>query len=315
MGRRRPPRFNALLPIAKASGPTSHDVVDMARRALSERRIGHTGTLDPMAEGLLLLCVGRCTRLQQHLLGWDKTYRGVIRLGQCTDTYDAEGEPVGEPRTVPNLDDDCLRDLERRFSGSYDQIPPPYSAKKVAGRKLYELARRGETPEVAPRTVTVHHLGIERTGNDTLEIEVRADTGFYVRSLAHELGETLGCGGHLKRLVRTRIGPFELSAALTQESMESAASPEDILEHPAWVPLDEVPLPYPEAELNPVAAERFLHGQEVVVTRTGDTGIEAGNLMAVRHRGALLGIGTVQHVMARGRTVGIQPSVVIAAPQ
>ena len=127
MGRRRPSRFHGLLPVAKLSGPTSHDVVDMARKALKERRIGHTGTLDPMAEGLLLLCVGQATRLQQFLLEWDKTYLGTVQLGHATTTYDAEGEPK-EPRgEVPDLGPGDLAELEQRFSGTIDQIPPPYS--------------------------------------------------------------------------------------------------------------------------------------------------------------------------------------------
>ena len=143
--RRHPPRFSGLLPVIKEAGPTSHDVVDMARRALKERRIGHTGTLDPMAEGLLLLCVGHATRLQQYLLGWPKTYHGVVRLGFATTTYDREGEEA-EPRgEAPVCDSDVLAGLQERFSGTFDQVPPPYSAKKVDGRSSRSSPNRSRS--------------------------------------------------------------------------------------------------------------------------------------------------------------------------
>jgi tRNA pseudouridine55 synthase len=313
MSRRRPPKFSGLLPVAKSSGPTSHDVVDLARRALGERRIGHTGTLDPMAEGLLLLCVGRATRLQQHLLAFDKTYRGVVRLGCATDTYDAEGEPVGSTAEVPTLDADTLRGLEARFSGTYDQVPPPYSAKKVEGRKMYELAREGREVRPEPRTVTVHDLSLTAVDERHVMATVRADSGYYVRSLAHDLGAALGCGGHLRELLRLRIGPFDVEASIPQGDLVEGGSAEDILEHPSWIPMDRIPLPYPEAELNATAAGLFLHGQEVVVTRAADEGLRAADRLTVRHAGRLLGVGLVQHVMARGRTVSLRPNVVVGA--
>jgi tRNA pseudouridine55 synthase len=313
VSRRRPPKFSGLLPVAKASGPTSHDVVDLARRALGERRIGHTGTLDPMAGGLLLLCVGKATRLQQHLLEFDKTYRGVVRLGRATDTYDAEGEPVGAAREVPELSPDTLRSLEARFTGVTDQVPPPYSAKKVAGKKLYELARAGKDVQPEPRSVTAHELTLEPLDERHLVATVRADSGYYVRSLAHDLGVALGCGGHLRELLRLRIGPFEVEDALPQEQLIEVQSADQVLEGEHWIPMDRIPLPFPETDLNPTAADRFVHGQEVVVTRDGDDGLTAGDRMAVRHRQRLLGVGQVQHVMARGRTVSLRPYVVLAA--
>ena len=129
MSRRRPSHWNGLLPVFKKTGPTSHDIVDIARRGLKERRIGHTGTLDPMAEGLLLLCVGRATRLPQYLLKWDKAYRGRVRLGWATDTYDAEGERVGDTQQTETLSPGQISELEERFSGRFEQMPPAYSAK------------------------------------------------------------------------------------------------------------------------------------------------------------------------------------------
>jgi tRNA pseudouridine55 synthase len=299
--------------VVKASGPTSHDVVDAARRALKERRIGHTGTLDPMAEGLLLLCVGHATRLQQFLLGWPKTYRGVVRLGFSTTTYDREGdrrEPADDP---PAIDAATLDRLTATFSGTFDQLPPPYSAKKVDGKKLYELARRGQHVDIEPKRVTVHSLSLRSERPDEIDLTVTASTGFYVRSLAHDMGSELGCGGYLHHLERISIGPFDIAEALPQERLERAGSPAEIIESDAWIPLGRAPLPYADVAVNPTAVDRFSHGQEIVVFRTGDDVIESGDQVVVRSTdGELIGIGTVSAVLARGRTLNIHPSMVLA---
>lgn len=231
MSPRRPPRWHGLLPVYKRAGPTSHDVVDIARKALGERRIGHTGTLDPMAEGLLVLCVGMATRLQSYLLEWDKTYRGLIRLGSATTTYDREGEPIEPSGPVPEVDQATLDRLASRFVGEIEQVPPPFSAKKVGGRKLYELARSGEAVQVAAKKVRVHSLTLSPTEPGQLSLEVRTSSGFYVRSLAHDVGLDLGCGAHLEHLQRVAIGPYELADAMPQEQL-SAATTEQVLESP-----------------------------------------------------------------------------------
>lgn len=311
MSRRRPSRIHGLLPIRKRPGPTSHDVVDMARGALQERRIGHTGTLDPMAEGLLLLCVGQATRLQQFLLHWDKTYRGEIKLGAATTTYDAEGE-LRDPRGAPpELGRDLLQRLQDEFSGTIEQVPPPYSAKKVAGRKMYELARSGEEVTPEPKTVEVRELRLEAMSRDVLALEVRTSTGCYVRSLAHDIGCHIGCGGYLQHLRRLSIGPYSSDDALDQEVLQAASDPEQITGGPHWIPLDRVALPFPGVELNPAASARFVHGQEVVVFRNADDDVTTGSKITVRGAGGkLMGIGTVQAVLARGRTLNIAPSMV-----
>ncbi len=315
MSRRRPSRWHGLLPVVKAAGPTSHDVVDMARKALKERRIGHTGTLDPMAEGLLLLCVGTATRLQQYLLGWDKTYRGLIRLGRATTTYDREGEPTEPSGAVPALGTEDLRQLEETFTGEISQVPPPFSAKKVDGKKLYELARTGRAPSVEPKAVTVHELRLEMEAPDLLAFTVRTSTGFYVRSMAHDIGARLGCGAHLERLERTAIGPYRTEEALPQEVLTRAATPEDVLHHPAWVPLEKIALPFPSLDLNPAAEDRFRHGGEVILLRRGDDPLAAEDLVAVRGLGGtLVGVGGVASVLARGRTVVVRPKMVLAGP-
>jgi tRNA pseudouridine55 synthase len=309
---RRPSRWHGVLPVYKNAGPTSHDVVDMARRALRERRIGHTGTLDPMAEGLLLLCIGQAARLQQYLMRWEKSYRGQLRLGNATTTYDIEGkrmDPQGDP---PSLDRSELDRLERLFKGVITQVPPPYSAKKVAGKKLYELARSGQQPTVEPKQVTVHDLRLVPVEPDLLTIDVKASTGFYVRTLAHDLGIEIGCGAHLHHLCRAAIGPYVATDALAQQTLETVDRPESIIDGPAWIPIDEVTLPFPAVALNTSATERFVHGQEVIVFRAGQEPLQSGSEVAVRDPGdQLLGVGTVQAVLARGRTVSLRPTVVL----
>ena len=312
MSRRRPARFHGLLPVFKKAGPTSHDVVDMARKALRERRIGHTGTLDPMAEGLLLLCVGQATRLQQFLLLWDKTYKGEIKLGHATTTYDNEGEVIEPACTPPPLDQGSLDRITERFHGEIQQVPPPYSAKKIAGKKLYELARSGETVTPEPKTVVVHEFQLSPAGDDLLSLLVRTSSGFYVRSLAHDIGTALGCGGHLHHLHRSAIGPYSADRALSQETLLNAESAEEIVNGDAWIPLEKVELPFPEIELNPAAVQRFTHGQEVVVLNAGPSDLEKDSKVIVRDaENHLLGIASVRSVLARGRTLNIAPSMVL----
>ncbi len=313
MSRRRPSRWHGLLPVRKKTGPTSHDIVDIARRSLKERRIGHTGTLDPMAEGLLLLCVGRATRLQQYLLKWDKAYRGRVRLGWMTDTYDAEGERVGDTVAPTMLSKERIHELEEKFSGIFDQFPPPYSAKKVGGKKLYELARQGQDVEIEPKTVEVHSLQLQQEEADNLIVEVETESGFYVRSLAHDIGRELGWGAHLRRLERTRIGPFLVEDAISQDELEKARDPETVIEGTHWIPLARIPLPFPSVDVNPTAASRFTHGQEIVVLRSGTETLEPNGPIAVRNGDEFLGIGEVTSIVARGRTVSLRPSLVLAA--
>jgi tRNA pseudouridine55 synthase len=311
---RRPSRWHGLLPVHKRSGLTSHDVVDIARRALRERRIGHTGTLDPMAEGLLLLCVGQATRLQRYLMNWPKTYEGEIRLGHATTTYDREGESTDPRGAVPDLDRPTLDHLERQFTGSISQVPPPYSAKKVAGKKLYELARGGQQMTVDPKTVTVHDMELELSERDVIKVRVTTSTGFYVRSLAHDIGVKIACGAFLDHLRRVSMGPFTLTEAVEQASLEDTTDPADIIDGPAWIPIDRIQLPLPSVDLNRGSVERFVHGQEVVVFRAGKDPVEVDSEVAVRDpSNRLLGIGRVHNVLARGRTIGLRPAVVLQA--
>lgn len=314
MSRRKPSKFNGLLPVYKTAGPTSHDVVDMARKALGERRIGHTGTLDPLAEGLLLLCVGNATRLQQFLLKWDKRYLGEVLLGHATTTYDSEGEATDPRGTPPVLGESDIERLETLFRGEIEQVPPPYSAKKIQGKKMYELARNGEEVHPEPKTVRVEEISISAKPPDVLAVDATTSTGFYVRSLAHDIGVELGCGGFLKHLHRASIGPYTAAEALPQDALEAAEAPEDVIGSPAWIPIERIALPFVEIELNSTAAERFVHGQEVVVFCPGSSETESGARVVVRNNDKnLLGIGSVRTVLARGRTLNIAPDMVIEA--
>jgi tRNA pseudouridine55 synthase len=312
MSRRKTPRWNGLLPISKQSGPTSHDVVDMARKALGERRVGHTGTLDPMARGLLLLCVGRATRLQRYLLHWPKSYHGLIRLGRATTTYDGEGDPIDPQGSPPELDEATVGRLAATFSGTIEQLPPPFSAKKVSGKKLYELARDGKSVPVEPKSVTVSHLELDVQAPDLLSVTLTCSTGFYVRTLAHDIGLELGCGAHLHHLERVSIGPYCAADALAQEDLTACDRPEDIIESSCWSRLSDIKLPFSEINLNPEAAHRFQHGQAVVVFRATPDGATVGDCVAVRSQtGDLLGVGTIHNLLARGRTLTVHPSMVL----
>jgi tRNA pseudouridine55 synthase len=209
--------LSGVLVVDKPAGVTSHDVVAVARRALNERSIGHTGTLDPMATGVLPLAIGKATRLVRFLSAADKDYDAVIRFGRATDTYDATGTTTAESPQRPTrtaLDIGLLA-----LAGSYDQLPPPYSAKKVGGHRAYALARRAEPVELKPVPVTVSRAVLTAFDEDTASVSITCSSGFYVRSFAHELGRRLGCGACLEALRRTRSGEFTLDRAVTLDEL------------------------------------------------------------------------------------------------
>jgi len=205
--------MDAALVIDKPEGMTSHDVVNRVRRILKERSVGHLGTLDPMATGVLPLLVGRYTRLAQFFERADKSYEGEIRLGFSTDTYDATGEPASSPADI-QVTLEQVRDSAKQFVGKIEQQPPPYSAKKVAGVPAYKLARKGEAPELKTVAVEVKSFEVVDLAGDRLRFRAKVSAGTYVRTLAHELGQGLGCGGHLSSLRRTAAGQFGIEAAV-----------------------------------------------------------------------------------------------------
>ena len=258
--------MNGLLVLDKPAGYTSHDVVDIVRRATGERSIGHLGTLDPMATGVLPLLLGKYTRLAQFFSTADKTYEGSIRFGFATDTFDAEGVPASEPKPLA-LSLDELRVLAQRFRGEMLQTPPIFSAKKIGGVPAHKLARAGKPVEVKPALISIHRfelLSLQVTSpagmGASFEIEVSA--GGYVRSVAHDLGQLAGCGAHLSALRRTQAGPFTLAQAITVEELKQlAGTPEAIqrkLPHPRTL-LPDMPCVTVDEE----AAGRLRNGMQV----------------------------------------------------
>ena len=222
---------SGVLIVDKPAGMTSHDVVARVRRLASERAVGHLGTLDPMATGVLPLVLGRMTRLAQFYVASEKSYEGEIRFGFSTDTYDAEGEPVGEPQPV-TLTLDQVRAGAARFRGSIQQIPPPFSAKKIAGVPAYKLARKKKEVELKPIQVEVREFEILSLEGDRARFRARVASGTYLRSVAHDLGQLLGVGAHLATLRRTRVGEFGLEDAHTLEQIEQAEDIESLFIHP-----------------------------------------------------------------------------------
>jgi tRNA pseudouridine55 synthase len=215
--------IHGMLNVCKARGYTSHDVVAVVRRALGTRRVGHAGTLDPLAEGVLPICVGRYTRLVDLLGDTDKGYYAEVLLGARTATDDAEGEIV-EQRPVPLLTVDALAPVLDAFRGPIIQVPPAFSAIKVAGKRAYDLARRGDALELAGRPVTIHRLDVVAWEPPRLTLLVVCSKGTYIRSIARDLGEALGCGAHLTRLVRLWVGSFGLETAISLEEIQAAAA-------------------------------------------------------------------------------------------
>ena len=201
------------------AGPTSHDVVDTVRRALGTDRVGHLGTLDPFAAGLLVIVVGRATRLAPFAAAWTKAYDGVIRLGTTTSTDDATGVPVATSDAWRDIDAEQVERVLATFRGAYDQRPPAYSAVKVAGERAYRRARRGEAVALPARRVEVTELVLVRCAPPDVSFRARVSGGTYLRSLARDVGEALGCGAHLAALTRTEVGPYRLAAAVAPEAV------------------------------------------------------------------------------------------------
>jgi tRNA pseudouridine55 synthase len=238
---------NGLLVIDKPGGMTSHDVVGRLRRITGEKSIGHLGTLDPMATGVLPLLLGRYTRLAQYFSSLEKSYTGLIRFGFSTNTYDAEGVPDGPdrwPEASVSLTLASVRAAARRFDGEIEQMPPAYSAKKIAGTPAYKLAREGKPVELKTAKVHINHFAIVRFEGAEACFEMSISAGGYVRSVAHELGQDLGCGAHLSSLRRTQAGAFTLSDAHTLDELDSLAGNLETVEtrciHPRTL-LPEIP--------------------------------------------------------------------------
>lgn len=218
---------SGVLLIDKAPGMTSHDVVAIARRQLKIKKIGHCGTLDPMATGLLMLVINRATKIQDLLMSENKQYVGTLTLGATTSSQDRQGE-ILEEREVPELSEKEIRAAFEEFTGNFEQIPPMVSAIKKDGVALYKLARKGLEVERAPRPVFVTRYEVERVALPEVDFTVDCSKGFYVRTYAHDIGQKLGCGAHLSALRRTRSGRFDLERAVPVEKLK-VASQEELL--------------------------------------------------------------------------------------
>lgn len=246
------------LNVYKPKGKTSHDVVAILRRLTKVKQIGHTGTLDPFAEGVLPICIGKATRLIEYLAD-DKAYVGTVKLGVATTTYDTEGEVVKTSEGKITRDD--LENILDKFRGEIEQVPPIYSAIKVNGKKLYEYARKGEEVKIEPRRVTIFRLDLLSFDyeNQTAELYIECSKGTYIRSIANDLGEVLGVGGHLIKLVRVKAGDFVLEHSVRLEDMKDAQDVERYLKSPIEY------LNYPKYEINDAEKAKVSNGVSVCV--------------------------------------------------
>lgn len=296
-----PVAFDGVLVIDKPAGPTSHDIVACVRRTLSLKKVGHLGTLDPLATGVLPLVVGRATRLASLLAGASKQYDAVIRLGLITDTYDITGTVVGgadAPRPDPTSAEidglqpspETIAHAAAGFVGSYPQRPPPFSAKKIDGVRAYDLARRRQPVEVTPAQVTVEALTVLSIDGPRVRCRIACSSGFYIRSLAHDLGDALGCGGCLETLRRERHGPFNLQAAVPLAQ---------IVEKSAWVATQFVPMgsllpSIPAVVVSDQGARRAAHGNPLRVADMVPAARlplpNAGRVRVLDERGRLLAV-------------------------
>ncbi|MCE8022298.1 tRNA pseudouridine(55) synthase TruB [Halomonas sp. MCCC 1A11036] len=285
--RRRGLPINGVLLLDKPKGASSNHALQRVRRLLQAQKAGHTGTLDPMATGLLPVCLGEATKFSAHLLEADKVYRTRVQLGAVTDTGDAEGEVV-ERCAVPSLTVANVERVLERFRGEIEQVPPMYSALKHQGRKLYELAREGKSVERAVRRVTVYDARLLAFEGDTFELEVRVSKGTYIRTLAEDIGRALGCGAHITALRRLATGPFDSEGMLPLEALEALPSQSE--REAALLPVDVLVAHLSKLEVDECARQRLMHGQAASVDAAGE---KTGKLTRLYCDETFLGLGVV----------------------
>jgi tRNA pseudouridine55 synthase len=282
--------MDGVVVVDKPRGISSHDAVQRLRRLLGTRRVGHLGTLDPLATGVLPLVVEKATRLAQFFLHHDRAYEASIRIGFATTTYDSEGDPTSEPQDV-QLDEQAVALALDAFRGRFEQTPPPVSAKKISGVPAYKLARKNVEVTLDPVEVEVYELDLLEVECDTLRIRMRCSTGTYVRSLAHDLGKILGPGGHVTELRRTEVGELDLSMAHTFDDIErlkARGAIEDAFVDPASL-LPEMPA----QRVDEAAATHILHGRDFRVLAFPN-GPGARRVKAIGPDGRLLAIGELR---------------------
>jgi tRNA pseudouridine55 synthase len=305
----RQARYDGILLVDKKSGITSHDVVDKVRRRVGVKKAGHTGTLDPLATGLLILCIGKATRLQAYLMGMEKTYEGAIQFGWATDSYDAEGVPAGE-KNEANVEGVDFAPLLEKFRGPIEQMPPAFSAKKIDGVRAYELARKGLEVKLTPKQVTIYEFDITGVTGSTAQFRVRSSAGTYMRSIAHDLGAAAGIPAHLKNLRRTAIGNFRVENAIPFEALDTLSA-EAIVTAPQYQPLSEVDLPLEKIRIDWPQQAKLMSGQSFILTPTMP--LRVNDLIALGNpHDQLVAIAEVANVLREGGPVEVKPKVVLA---
>jgi tRNA pseudouridine55 synthase len=283
-------RYNGILPVHKEAGPTSHDVVNRVRRLTGAEKVGHTGTLDPMATGLLLLCLGQATKLSRFISDWDKRYLAEVTLGQRSDTMDGDGR-LEASGPVPDLTEADVKNVLSRFTGRITQTVPAYSAVKLDGRRMYDYARKGKAVTAPEREIEIKSLELKSFEPPRMALEALCSKGTYIRSLADDIGRELGCGGYLSALMRLAVGPFEAVAALSVDEIAKRHEADELAG--AILPVEQV-LDFPVVRTRTQARELIRHG----AVMGGDDilgwhgSFAAGDLISVAdERGIILAIG------------------------
>jgi tRNA pseudouridine55 synthase len=282
--------MNGAIIVDKPAGWTSHDVVNKIRRIAGTKKVGHLGTLDPSATGVLPMLLNRATRLAQYFSAGDKVYEGVIRFGFATDTYDADGQPAG-PDLAPELDMEQVERALAPCSGTFPQTPPPISAKKIEGQPAYKLARKNIAVELPPVEVSVHSIEILSVDASSVALRVACSPGTYLRSIAHEAGRVLGCGAHLARLRRLASGPFVISQARTLEQLAELAEAGRLAE--ALIPAAKLLPELPTEVVDTLTETQIRQGRDFRVSPFSRRG-EARLVKAVSRDGELVAIGEIR---------------------
>jgi tRNA pseudouridine55 synthase len=279
--------MDGALVIDKPEGWTSHDVVNKVRRIVQTKKVGHLGTLDPIATGVLPVVLGRATRLAQFYTRSDKIYEGLIRFGWSTDTYDRAGEPTSD-RVAVTLDREQLDRLLDRFRGEFLQTPPPVSAKKVGGQRAYELARRAVAVQLEPVPVQIYELALLEVKGPEARVRAHCSGGTYLRSLAHDVGQALGCGAHLQDLRRTASGEFEIAPARTMPQLEALAAEGRLAD--AIIPMADLLPEMPQVYVDELTAVQIRHGRNFPASPFRSQPA-ARHVKAITRQGDLVAIG------------------------
>ncbi len=287
--------YHGILNVYKEKGFTSHDVVAKLRGIVKQKKIGHTGTLDPDAEGVLPVCLGKATKLCDMLTDKDKTYEAVLLLGKTTDTQDAGGRVLSE-RPV-SVGEDRLKEIIVSFVGTYGQIPPMYSALKQNGKKLYELARAGITVERAPRQITIYGIRVLSLELPRVKMEIRCSKGTYIRTLCEDIGNAAGCGGCMEALVRTKAGQFALKDSLSLAKIEELCREGRLIE--ALAPVEDFFSEYPPVHTLPEKDPLLYNGNQFGPDSTAEGARYPGQVRACDSKGRFVGIYQYQETKGR----------------